>query len=151
MKIAVFPGSFDPFTKGHEAIVRRGIALFDKIIVAVGENSEKKSFFSLSQRLQWIDSIFLDDDRIDVVSYQGLTYEFCKSVNACYVLRGLRNGTDFSYEKNIALVNKELHGSLETVFLLTDPQYAFVTSTIVREILKHGGDASPFLPHQIKP
>jgi len=151
MRIAVFPGSFDPFTKGHEAIVRRGISLFDKIIVAIGENSEKKSFFRLEQRLAWIEEIFSDVDNVEVTSYAGLTSKFCESVHAKYILRGLRNGTDFAFEKNIALVNKEMHGELETVFLLTDPEYAYITSTIVREILKHGGDASKFIPEQIKP
>lgn len=149
MKIAVFPGSFDPFTKGHEAIVRRVLGLFDKVIVAIGVNSEKKGYFSVEQRLHWIKEIFSNESKVEVASYTGLTYKFCEENNALFILRGLRNGTDFAFEKNIAQVNKEMHGGLETLFLLTDPEYSHVTSTIVREILKYGGDASKFLPEAI--
>jgi pantetheine-phosphate adenylyltransferase len=149
MKSAVFPGSFDPITRGHESVIRRALPLFDEIYVAVGVNSEKKSYFSIEQRLGFIRQVFADAPKIKVVQYEGLTVEFCKKVNARYLLRGLRTSADFEFERSIGQVNKKLHPEIETVFFLTDPQYTSLNSSIVRDILRHGGDASQFVPEVI--
>jgi pantetheine-phosphate adenylyltransferase len=148
-KIALFPGSFDPFTIGHESVVKRALPLFDKIIVAVGYNSEKSGFFSLEQRLDWIREIFKYEQKIEVQSYEGLTAAFCKKVGARYLLRGLRTAADFEYERAIAQMNNMLDHEIETVFLLTKPEHSPISSTIVREVIRHGGDASRFVPKQI--
>ena len=145
MRIAIFPGSFDPFTLGHELLVRRGLQIFDKIIVCIGYNSNKSSFFPLEKRKQWINQIFEGDDRIVVDHYQGLTVEYCKKVGAQYILRGLRTAADFEYERAIAQINRKMSSDIESVFLLTEPEHTPITSTIVRDILRHGGDASEFL------
>ncbi len=145
-KIALFPGSFDPITIGHEAIIRRGLNLFDKIIVAIGTNSNKKEFFSLEKRLQWLNEVFEDEKRVIIDHYSELTVEICNKYQAKYLLRGLRTSSDFEYERAIAQVNKVMNPEIETVFLLTFPEHTFVTSTIVRDIIRHGGDASKFLP-----
>lgn len=145
-KVAIFPGSFDPFTVGHEAVVRRGLTIFDKIIVAIGYNSNKDGYFPLNRRLTGIDGIFKDDPRVVVDSFMGLTVEFCERVNAGFILRGLRTAADFEYERAIAQVNKKMKPNIETVFILTSPENSSVTSTIVRDIIRHGGDASDFLP-----
>lgn len=145
-KIAVFPGSFDPITVGHESIVRRALALFDKVIIAIGQNSEKKSYFSLEQRIDWIKKVFKDDSCVIVESYSGLTVDFCKRHNARYILRGLRTAADFEFERAIAQVNKAMFNEIESVFLLTLPEHTMINSTIVREILKNGGDVSKFIP-----
>ncbi len=149
MKSAVFPGSFDPITRGHESVIRRALPLFDEIYVAVGVNSEKKSYFSIEQRLGFIRLVFADAPGIKVVQYEGLTVEFCKKVNARYLLRGLRTSADFEFERSIGQVNKKLYPEIETVFFLTDPQYTSLNSSIVREILRYGGDASQFVPEVI--
>jgi pantetheine-phosphate adenylyltransferase len=149
-KIALFPGSFDPFTVGHESIVRRALPLFDKIIVAVGYNSAKSGFFKLEKRIEWIEAIFADDKKVEVRSYEGLTANFCKSVGAKYLLRGLRTAADFEYERAIAQMNTMLDSEIETVFLLTKPEHSMISSTIVREVIRHGGDASQFVPSQIE-
>ena len=149
MKSAVFPGSFDPITRGHESVIRRALPLFDEIYVAVGVNSEKKSYFSIEKRLGFIRQVFSDAPKIKVVQYEGLTVEFCKKVNARYLLRGLRTSADFEFERSIGQVNKKLHPEIETVFFLTDPQYTSLNSSIVRDILRHGGDASQFVPEVI--
>ncbi len=148
-KIAVFPGSFDPFTVGHENVVRRGLDLFDEIIIAVGYNSNKADFFPVDQRVDWIKSVFTDTDKIKVEKYQGLTVDFAKSINATHLLRGIRTSADFEYERAIAQVNRAMVG-IDTVFLLTTPEHTPVNSSIVRDIIKHGGNASQFLPKQIK-
>jgi pantetheine-phosphate adenylyltransferase len=145
-KIAVFPGSFDPITVGHESIVRRALALFDRVIIAIGQNSEKKSYFSIEQRIDWIKKVFADDSRVIVESYTGLTVDFCRSHNARYILRGLRTAADFEFERAIAQVNKAMFPEIESVFLLTIPEHTPINSTIVREILKNGGDVSKFVP-----
>ncbi len=147
--IALFPGSFDPFTIGHESVVRRALPLFDKIIVAVGYNSAKSGFFPLEKRINWIKEIFKDEKKIDVQSYEGLTADFCKKVSAKYLLRGLRTAADFEYERAIAQMNNMLDHEIETVFLLTRPEHSPISSTIVREVIRHGGDASQFVPKQI--
>ncbi len=145
-KIAVFPGSFDPITVGHESVVRRALSLFDRIIIAIGRNTEKKSYFTLEQRIEWIKKVFADEPRVSVESYSGLTVDFCRKSNARYILRGLRTAADFEFERAIAQVNKAMLYELESVFLLTLPEHTPINSTIVREILKHGGDVSRFVP-----
>lgn len=146
MKTAIFPGSFDPFTIGHESIVRRAIPMFDKIIVMIGFNANKKSFFPLAKRLKWINQVFQHDEKVEVRVHEGLTVDFCKEVGASYILRGLRTSADFEYERAIAQVNKKMHPEIETVFLLTLPEHTPVNATIIRDIVFHGGDASMFLP-----
>ena len=146
MKIAIFPGSFDPITKGHESIVKRAAPLFDKIIVAIGDNSSKNRMFELSKREAWIRKTFEDIANVDVMVYNGLTVDFCKTQNANYILRGLRSTTDFEYEQPIAQMNKNLNPNVESFFLLTEPEYSSVSSTIVKEIHKHGGNVAQFIP-----
>ncbi len=148
-KVAVFPGSFDPFTVGHESIVLRALSLFDKIIIAVGYNTNKKSFFSIEQRLAIIKKVFEGESRIEVISYEGLTVELCKRINVYYILRGLRTSDDFEFERAIGQVNKAMLHEIESVFLLTAPEHSFINSTIVRDILIHNGDPSLFLPKSI--
>lgn len=148
-KIAIFPGSFDPFTTGHKEIIERAYEMFDHIIVAIGYNSEKKNYFPLEQREEWIRKVFAGKDKISVKSYQGLTVDFCIENGAHYILRGLRNSTYFEYEKNIAQMNKAIHPEIETVFLLSSPELSAVNANIVRDIIRHGGDASHFLPKEI--
>lgn len=148
-KIAIFPGSFDPFTVGHESIVRRATRLFDKIIIMIGHNTSKKSFFPLEKRKKWINQIFADDENISVQTFEGLTVDFCKKVGAQYILRGLRTSADFEFERAIAQINKQMYPEIETVFLLTIPEHTPVNSTIVRDIILHGGDASRFLPKSL--
>jgi pantetheine-phosphate adenylyltransferase len=149
-KIAVFPGSFDPFTLGHESIVRRALPLFDQIIIMIGYNSNKMAFYPLEKRKDWIKRVFEDEPKIKVGKFEGLTVDYCKKVHAQYILRGLRTAADFEYERGIAQINKQMHPDIETVFLLTSPEYTSITSTIVRDILRHKGDASIFLPSKIK-
>lgn len=148
-RIGIFPGSFDPFTIGHESIVRRALPLFDELIISIGYNSEKKGFFSLEKRLQWIQQIFSDESKISVDSYEGLTVDYCKRKNAKYILRGLRTAADFEYERAIAQMNYMLSQGIETVFLLTLPEHSPISSTIVREILRYGGDVSQFVSEAI--
>ncbi|MBN2350439.1 MAG: pantetheine-phosphate adenylyltransferase [Bacteroidales bacterium] len=149
-RIALFPGSFDPFTIGHESIVRRAFTLFNKIIIAIGYNSNKPGYFPLDKRIEWIQTVFKTDKNVEVQSYEGLTIDFCKKVHAKYILRGLRTSADFEYERAIAQNNKAMYPELESVFLLTLPEYTSVNSTIVRDIIMHGGDAGLFLPKKIK-
>ncbi len=149
-KTAIFPGSFDPFTIGHEEIVRRAIPLFDKIIVAIGYNSAKTGFFPLEKRLEWIENVFADEKNILVDKYEGLTTDYCKKVNANYILRGLRTAADFEYERAIGQMNKMLHNGIDTIFMLTKPEHSPISSTIVRDIIRHGGDASMFVPKKIQ-
>jgi pantetheine-phosphate adenylyltransferase len=149
-RIAVFPGSFDPITRGHESIIRRSLLLFDKVIVAIGENSEKKSFFSLEQRMEWIKAVFNNEPAVTVRSYQGLTVDFCKMMNAGFLLRGLRTSADFEFERSIGQINKNLNPDIETVFLLTTPEFTALNSSIVRDIIRNGGDASQFVPDTVK-
>ena len=145
-RIAIFPGSFDPFTIGHESIVRRAMTMFDSIVIMIGYNSNKKPFFPLDKRIGWINEVFKNDDNISVEIHEGLTVDFCKKVNAKYILRGLRTSSDFEYERAIAQINKQMYPDLESVFLLTLPEHTPVNSSIVRDIILHGGDASRFLP-----
>ncbi|MFT5999996.1 MAG: pantetheine-phosphate adenylyltransferase [Neolewinella sp.] len=149
-KVAVFPGSFDPITTGHVELVRRAVPLFDKIVVAVGVNSQKKYLFPLAQRLEWLKAVFADEPKVEVSSFEGLTAHFCNKIDARYLLRGLRNASDFDYEKTISQINDIVGDGLETVFLISQPAYSHVSSTIVREIIKGGGDATPFLPKGVE-
>jgi pantetheine-phosphate adenylyltransferase len=149
-KKALFPGSFDPFTIGHESIVRRALPLFDRIIIAVGYNTNKRGFFSLEDRIQWIKTVFEDEPKIEIEVYENLTVEYCSEIGASYILRGLRTAADFEYERAIAQMNRAMHPEIESVFLLTKPEHSHVTSTIVRDVIMHGGDASQFLPSKVK-
>jgi len=148
-RIAVFPGSFDPFTIGHEAIVRRALRLFDEIIIAVGANALKKSYYSLKTREEMISKVFRDEPRVRVDHYEGLTVDYCKRKDAHYILRGLRTAADFEFERAIAQVNKAMAYDIESVFLLTVPEHTPINSTIVRDIIRSGGDASRFVPESI--
>ena len=145
-KIAVFPGSFDPITIGHESIIRRAFPLFDEIIIAVGCNINKKGFFPLELRLKWINQVFEDDQNVSVDNYKGLTVDYCRKVNARFILRGLRTSADFEFERAINQVNMLMHSELEVIFLLSKPEFTPVNSSIVRDIIRNGGDATRFLP-----
>lgn len=149
MNIAVFPGSFDPITLGHIDLVKRSLPLFDKIVVGVGVNTQKKTLYSLEQRLEWLNKEFADEDKIEVDYFEGLTVNFCKSLNAKFLIRGLRNASDFDYEKTISQLNTIIGDGLETVFLISKPAYSHISSTIVREIIKGSGDISSFVPVHI--
>ena len=144
-RIAFFPGSFDPISKGHEDIVLRALPLFDEIVVALGVNTSKSYMFSSEQRLEWIKNTFSNYGKIKVISYQGLTVNACEEHGANYILRGLRNSNDYEYEKSIALMNQEMAGEIETIYLTTAPKCAAMSSTSIRDIIKHQGNAEPFL------
>ncbi|BBE16578.1 phosphopantetheine adenylyltransferase [Aquipluma nitroreducens] len=148
-RVAIFPGSFDPFTVGHESIVKRAIPLFDKIIIMIGFNSSKRSFFSVAKRETWINEVFKNEPKVTVQCHEGLTVDFCKQVNAQYILRGLRTSADFEFERAIAQINKKMLPKIESVFLLTMPEHTPINSTIVRDIILHGGDPSMFLPSSL--
>jgi pantetheine-phosphate adenylyltransferase len=148
-KVAVFPGSFDPFTIGHEAIVRRALNIFDEIIIAVGENAMKKNYYPGTVRKEIILKVFYDEPRVKVDHYEGLTVEYCKKHNAGYLIRGLRTSADFEFERAIAQVNKVLAPEVESVFILTVPEHSHINSSIVRDIIINGGDASVFVPSVI--
>lgn len=148
MKKAIFPGSFDPITLGHFDIIKRGVTLFDEVIVAIGVNSDKKYMFSLEERKSFIENAFADEPKVKVVTYKGLTVDFCKEVNAEFILRGLRNPADFEFEKAIAHANRRLT-TIETVFLLTSARTSFISSSIVRDIIKHHGDYTKFVPSSV--
>jgi pantetheine-phosphate adenylyltransferase len=148
-KIAIFPGSFDPITVGHESIVNRTVDLFDKIIIAVGHNENKKAFFSLEARLSMIKEVFSTNPKIEVTDYHDLTVDLAKRVGAKYIIRGLRTSADFEYERAIAQVNKAMYPDIESVFILTMPEHTSINSTIVREILRYGGDAGKFIPSSV--
>ncbi len=149
-KIAVFPGSFDPITIGHYAIIQKAIPLFDKIIVAVGTNTSKKYLFDAQKRLEMVEQSFLNSPSIEVKAFEGLTVDFCKQENAQFLLRGLRNNIDFEYEKPIAEMNKKLESNLETVFMITDSELSCVSSSIVRELIKNNANVEQFLPPHVK-
>ena len=149
-RIAVFPGSFDPITTGHEDIIRRGLPMFDEIIVAIGVNSTKQYFFPLKKRQAWIETVFSKEKKIKVMSYEGLTIDFCKKINANYILRGLRTSADFEFERAIGQMNKAMDESIETVFLLTSPELSAISSTIVRDIIRNRGNAIQFVPKGVE-
>ena len=149
MKKAVFPGSFDPLTLGHCDIINKSIDLFDEIILAIGVNSTKESMFSLDERKQFINEEFLNHSKIKILTYQGLTVDFCKEINADFIVKGLRNPADFEFEKTIAQTNKKLTG-IETVFFLTSPETAYISSSIVREIIANKGDYTKLVPKSVR-
>ncbi|MDD3744319.1 MAG: pantetheine-phosphate adenylyltransferase, partial [Lentimicrobiaceae bacterium] len=149
-KRAVFPGSFDPITRGHENIILRALPLFDELIVAVGLNIEKKSYFDLQERMTWIKQVFDAYPAIQVMHYAGLTVDFCRQVEATHILRGLRTSADFEFERTVGQVNKKLYPEIETVFFLTTPEFTSINSSIVRDIHKNGGDVSMFVPEMIQ-
>lgn len=149
-KTAVFPGSFDPITKGHESVVIRASGLFDEIIIAVGENSTKTSYFPMEKRLEWIKKVFKEYPNVKAITYTGLTVDLCRKIKAKYILRGLRTSIDFELERSIGQTNKNMEPGIETIFLLTAPEYTHLNSTIVREIHKNGGDVNQFIPDGIK-
>lgn len=148
-KISVFPGSFDPLTLGHVDIIRRGLSIFDEIIVAVGTNTSKKYLFQANQRLEMVQIAFESEPRIKVKEFTGLTVDLCINEGAGTILRGLRNGLDFEYEESIAAMNRELQDQTETVLLFSSPDVAFISSTIVRELILNKGDISTFVPKEI--
>ena len=148
-KIALFPGSFDPFTIGHESVINRAMPLFDEIIIAIGSNTKKEAYFSVETRIEMIRVVFNGQPAISVTSYSGLTVNFCKDSGAQYLLRGLRTASDFEYERAIAQINKAMYPELESVFLLTLPEHTPINSTIIRDVIRHGGDASKFIPKAI--
>jgi pantetheine-phosphate adenylyltransferase len=150
MKIAVFPGSFDPITKGHESIVNRASQLFDKIYVAVGVNTAKKYSFELEDRLRFIKETFSQNPRVEVISYQKLTAALCAELGAKFIIRGLRNSVDFDYEFPIAEANRLMKYEIETIFLATEAKFLAINSTIVRDIYKHGGDIKAYIPDAVK-
>ena len=150
-KIAVFPGSFDPITKGHESIILRAAPLFDELIVAIGINAEKQGFFPLEQRIKWIEKTFQGHANIKVKKYQGLTVDFCKEIGARFILRGLRTSADFEFERSIGQINRRLDETkeIETVFLLSETEHTPLNSSIVRSVFQVGGDVSKFIPKDI--
>lgn len=150
MRIGIFPGSFDPITLGHYDLVKRALPLFDQIIVAVGVNANKKYMFPLEQRLQWIQETFKDEPKVETDTFSGLTVDYCRSKKAHFILRGLRNPADFEFEKAISQANFKLNQEVETVFLLTSPELSFISSSIVRDVMRNGGDYSQFVPGPIK-
>ena len=148
-RIAIFPGSFSPFTVGHQSVVDRALPLFDKIIISIGINSEKNQYFSIEERLQWIKDVYGNNPKIEIKFYEGLTVDFCKKENANYILRGLRDSHDFKFEKGIAQMNKDLNKEIETIFIITPPEISHISSSIIRDIIKNGGDVSKFIPKEI--
>ncbi len=148
-KTAIFPGSFDPFTKGHEDIVLRSLEMFDEVIVAIGHNSKKKRYFDVELMIEKISKAFAGNDRVQVIVYDELTAILAEKYEARFLVRGLRNTTDFEYENSISQINRYLNTGLETVFLITSPDLAPISSSIIREVHRYGGDVSPFLPYKL--
>jgi pantetheine-phosphate adenylyltransferase len=149
-RIALFPGSFDPFTNGHEDIVRRGLKVFDEIVIAIGYNSQKSSrYFPIEMMVDRISQTFKGENRVRILTYSELTAELARKQGAKYLLRGLRNTTDFEYENSVAQVNRHLNAELESVFLITSPQFASISSSIIREVHRYGGDVSTLIPYKL--
>jgi len=146
MNIAVFPGSFDPITKGHESIIRRALPLFDEVVIGIGYNTNKNYFFSQERREHFIKKTFAEEKKIKVTRYSGLTVNYCREIGARFILRGLRTSADYEFERAIAQMNKAMNPDVETVFLVSDPALSHISSTIVRDILLYQGDISPFVP-----
>ena len=149
MRRALFPGSFDPITLGHLDIIKRGVKLFDEVIVAIGVNSEKKYMFSLEDRKRFLEETFKDEPKVKIMTYKGLTIDFCKEINAQFILRGLRNAADFEFEKAIAHTNRKL-SKIETVFLLTAARTSYISSSIVREVIRNNGDYTVLVPDSVR-
>jgi len=148
MKIALFPGSFDPVTKAHVDILKRSISLFDKVIIGIGVNSTKQALLNLEQRKKMLEAVFADEPKVEVQTYSGLTVDFCKEIGANYMIRGIRTVSDFEYEKAIAQMNHALVPEIESIFIVSKPGYSSISSTIVRDILRNGGDVSQFVPKE---
>lgn len=146
---AVFPGTFDPITLGHCDVINRAIGLFDEVIVALGQNTTKKSFFTHEQRLNMIKAVFKDNKGVNILSYNGLTIDFCKEINAGFIIRGFRSVIDFEYEMSIANMNKKLNSQIETVCLFSSPEFSHINASIVREIIKMKGDIRKFVPEAV--
>jgi len=149
MKIALFPGSFDPITIAHVDILKRALPLFDKIVVGIGLNSSKQNFLSSQKREEMVKTIFAANDNVEVQLYEGLTVDFCRKINAKYMVRGIRSASDFEYERAIAQINQTMMPEVETILLLSKPEYSAISSTIVRDILRNHGDVSPFVPKEV--
>ncbi len=149
-RICLFPGTFDPITKGHVDVIERAVSLFDKLVIGIGTNSSKQPMWSVEQRVAWIKEIFKNDPRVVVTGYSGLTVDYCKQINAHYILRGIRYISDFEYEKAIADMNRMLAPQIETIFLTCSPLYSTISSTLVRDVIRNGGDARMFLPDEVK-
>lgn len=149
MKRALFPGSFDPITLGHYDIIKRALDLFDEIVVAIGINSDKNYMFTVEQRKEFIEKAFVDEPKVKVTTYQGLTVDFCKEIDAQFILRGLRNPADFEFEKAIAHTNRKL-SQIETVFLLTAARTSFISSSIVRDVIRNHGDYTVLVPESVR-
>lgn len=149
-RIAVFAGTFDPITNGHVDVIKRSLPLFDKIVIAIGENTKKQTLFDTEKRLFWIREIFSGEPKIAAASYSGLTVDFCKEIGAQYILRGLRNGSDYDYEAHIAQLNKELNPIIETVFVITSPEVSYISSSLVRDLIVYKGDYTRFVPAQVR-
>jgi pantetheine-phosphate adenylyltransferase len=150
MRIALFPGTFDPITLGHVDVVRRALPLFDKIVVGIGLNSTKQPMFPVEQRLAWIHDIFRNDEQVSAQSYEGLTSNFCQEIGAQFILRGIRYVSDFEYEKGIADMNRMLSKNIETIFLTSSPEYSTVSSTLVRDVIRYNGDVRQFIPEEVR-
>ena len=148
-RICLFPGTFDPVTLGHTDIINRALPLFDRIVVGIGINSSKNPMFSAEQRMEWFREIYKDEPKVESVVYEGLTIHYCDKIGARFILRGIRYVSDFEYEKTIADANRTLDSHIETIFLTGEPKYTSVASTIVRDIILNGGNASPFLPQAV--
>jgi pantetheine-phosphate adenylyltransferase len=149
--IAVFPGTFDPITVGHVDIVNRASSMFDEIIIAIGVNTKKTTLFDLEKRKEWVKIAFANNPKVRVETYEGLTVDFCKTVNATFLLRGLRNGTDFDYESHIAQLNKALWNNIETIFIMCNPELSYISSTLVRDLIIHKADYQRYLPVGVTP
>jgi pantetheine-phosphate adenylyltransferase len=149
--IAVFPGTFDPITVGHVDIVNRASSMFDEIIIAIGVNTKKTTLFDLEKRKEWVKIAFANNPKVRVEAYEGLTVDFCKAVNATFLLRGLRNGTDFDYESHIAQLNKALWNNIETIFIMCNPELSYISSTLVRDLIIHKADYQRYLPVGVTP
>ncbi|WP_316768097.1 pantetheine-phosphate adenylyltransferase [Pedobacter frigiditerrae] len=149
MKIALFPGSFDPITIAHVDILKRALPLFDKIVVGIGLNSSKQNFLSAEKREEMVKTIFSGNENVEVQLYEGLTVDFCRKINAKYMVRGIRSASDFEYERAIAQINQTMMPEVETILLLSKPEYSAISSTIVRDILRNKGDVSPFVPKEV--
>jgi pantetheine-phosphate adenylyltransferase len=143
---AIFPGSFDPMTKGHVSVLKRALPLFETIYVSIGINSSKKAMFSMEQRKTWIEQVFKNEPRIEVSTYNGLTVDHCRSVGANYIIRGIRNSFDMEYERSIAQMNRDMNADIDTIFFVPEPIHSAISSTIVRDIIANGGDVAKYLP-----
>ncbi|TXH60281.1 MAG: pantetheine-phosphate adenylyltransferase [Bacteroidia bacterium] len=149
-RICLFPGTFDPITLGHVDIIKRAVSLFDKLYIGIGLNTSKQPMFSIEQRKHWMQDIFKQDNRIEVISYEGLTINYCQKLQAKYILRGIRSIGDFEFEKAIGDMNRMLAPDIETIFLACAPEYSTISSTVVRDVIRNQGDVSRFIPKEIQ-